>query len=382
MSGHRVQQSGRHIATVAGAIGAGVGALGFGATLYSLFEARTPRVTTTDINLSDSHSATGTTFTVAQIADLHAHAGSQWLATWVQSALEEIRPDFVLNTGDNFSTSHGLQWLSRIFTDEAIRWRPGAFVFGSNDYYSAQMHFPGNYLLVHWLNTLGASKLADAMEPTIKMDKDLPFHALEALMENNGWVDLRNESAIIDVPMRRQASCCATVPTGQGRPQIRVALVGVDDPHIDRDRMPAIPDGWDKVDIKIGVTHAPYARVVDQMTRMGVDIIIAGHTHGGQIRIPGYGALVNNCDIPLQFSSGLHRWRVGTVAEPVARKHTGARDIHQPTVPAKDMSPASLPDDDKPAETWLYVSQGLGTNVYTPIRIACRPTLDVIRFHL
>ncbi|MEZ5159524.1 MAG: hypothetical protein R2709_01415 [Marmoricola sp.] len=39
-------------------------------------------------------------------------------------------------------------------------------------------------------------------------------------------------------------------------------------------------------DLRIGVTHAPYLRVLDQFARDGYDITMAGHTHGGQLCLP------------------------------------------------------------------------------------------------
>ena len=58
-------------------------------------------------------------------------------------------------------------------------------------------------------------------------------------------------------------------------------------------------------DLRLGVTHAPYLRVLDAFTRDGYDAIFAGHTHGGQLRVPGYGALVTNCDLEPARSRGL-----------------------------------------------------------------------------
>ena len=49
--------------------------------------------------------------------------------------------------------------------------------------------------------------------------------------------------------------------------------------------------------LTLGVTHAPYRRVLDRFTDLGADMIFAGHTHGGQVCVPGYGALVTNCDL-------------------------------------------------------------------------------------
>ena len=93
---------------------------------------------------------------------------------------------------------------------------------------------------------------------------------------------------------------------------------------------------------RIGVTHAPYRRVLDAFTDLGADMIFAGHTHGGQVRVPGFGALVANCDIPLRQARGLSDWT------------TRGR-----TVP-------------------LNVSAGLGHSIYAPVRFACRPEASLI----
>ena len=65
--------------------------------------------------------------------------------------------------------------------------------------------------------------------------------------------------------------------------------------------------------------------------------MLAGHTHGGQLCIPGYGAVIANCDIPTWRAKGLHDW-----------------DSNGHTTP-------------------VNVSGGIGTSRFAPIRIACRP---------
>jgi predicted MPP superfamily phosphohydrolase len=85
------------------------------------------------------------------------------------------------------------------------------------------------------------------------------------------------------------------------------------------------------------VIHAPYQRVLDHFAGAGAELILAGHTHGGQVCLPGYGALVSNCDLPTWRAKGLTRWEAGGRAVP------------------------------------LNVSGGIGTSRFAPIRIACRP---------
>jgi predicted MPP superfamily phosphohydrolase len=96
-------------------------------------------------------------------------------------------------------------------------------------------------------------------------------------------------------------------------------------------------------DLAIGVAHAPYLRVLDRWNELGYPLIMAGHTHGGQLCVPFYGALVTNCDLDRKRAKGLH--------------------TH------------SIPGH---APSWLHVSAGLGTSPYTPVRFACRPEATLL----
>ena len=51
--------------------------------------------------------------------------------------------------------------------------------------------------------------------------------------------------------------------------------------------------------------HAPEPRVMDQFVADGYGLLLAGHTHGGQVRVPGFGALATNCGIDRGRVSGL-----------------------------------------------------------------------------
>ena len=100
-------------------------------------------------------------------------------------------------------------------------------------------------------------------------------------------------------------------------------------------------------DLRVGVAHAPYLRVLDQYARDGYDLTFAGHTHGGQVCLPFKGAIVTNCDLDTARAKGLHRH------------------------PAD-----SRPGD--PDSSWLHVSAGAGTSPYTPVRLCCRPEATLL----
>lgn len=346
-----------------------------GALVYSIVEARWAHTVTTNIDLrrnTGPSADAGHTITIAQLADIHMHGWSGWLRRFLlkNAALRPI--DFAINTGDNFSTPAGFRLLRSVFSPTSFGRFPGAFVFGSNDYYSATFKFPGLYPLVRWLDKLGLEDLARRIEPTKKRVKDLPYKEFAEFLRGIGWHDLRNAATDVTV----------SVDNEDGAADLHLSLLGLDDPHINREIYPALPPGWKDADVRIGVVHAPYARVLDALTALGADLIIAGHTHGGQIRVPKLGALVNNCDIPLTFSSGLHRWQRGTVTEPKPRQANTSPDLCIPKKSLEQDLPALLADPDAPTDTLLYVSQGLGANVFTPIRMTCRPTLDLLRIRL
>ncbi len=121
-----------------------------------------------------------------------------------------------------------------------------------------------------------------------------------------------------------------------------LAFVGVDDPHLGYDKLDDEPADM-SADLAIGVAHAPYLRVLDRWNSLGYPLIMAGHTHGGQLALPFYGALVTNCDLDRKRAKGLHKHQV---------------DGHDPS--------------------WLHVSAGLGTSPFTPVRFACRPEATLL----
>jgi predicted MPP superfamily phosphohydrolase len=103
------------------------------------------------------------------------------------------------------------------------------------------------------------------------------------------------------------------------------------------------------------VTHAPYLRILDAMVTDGAGLVLAGHTHGGQLCIPGYGAIVTNCDLDPARAKGLSRH---------GRPWDGTGD---PGLGGVDGRGAVL-----------HVSAGLGTSPYAPVRFACPPEATLL----
>ncbi len=271
---------------------------------------------------------------VLHLSDLHLTPGQQRKVDWVRD-LASLRPDLVVDTGDNWAHLDAMPALLHAL--EPHLGTPGAFVWGSNDFFAPSPKNPARYLL------------PDARTKPPAPPVELPWRELGRRLSSAGWVDLTNRRGEV---------------TAAGR---RISLVGTDDAHLDRDRFPAAggpddvrpartvddagvarADGGD-VDLHLGVTHAPYRRVLDAMHADGVDLLLAGHTHGGQLAVPGYGALVTNCDLDRGRARGLHGW------------------------------PGARPDTRGGADsTWLHVSGGLGTSPYAPVRFACRPEATLL----
>ncbi len=246
---------------------------------------------------------------VLHVSDLHMTPRQDRKRRWVRG-LDALEPDLVINTGDNLAHREAgdtvLDALGPLLD------RPGVFVFGSNDYYAPILKNPGRYLL-------------PAGQDKTRKGRPLPWPQLRDAFLARGWLDLSNR--------RTQLSLGG----------LTLAFAGVDDPHLKYDDLDAVAGPADAgADLRVGVTHAPYLRVLDAFTRDGYEIVLAGHTHGGQVCLPGYGALVTNCDLDTGRVKGLHQ-------------HTSdGRVAH------------------------VHVSAGLGTSPFAPVRFCCRPEATLL----
>ena len=214
----------------------------------------------------------------------------------------ELKPDLVISTGDFLGHKDAINTV--LYALEPLLDYPALYVFGSNDYYGPRFKNPLSYL-----------KKDDG---TRILGEKLETEDLDARLQARGWKNLNTAKLKIEVK------------------GISVEARGTDDAHLQLDDYSVVSGLRDKnVDLSIGVTHAPYKRIIDAMAADKLDLIFAGHTHGGQVRIPWFGgtrSLTTNCDLPNWRSRGLTKFG---------------------------------------SEPYLHVSAGVGQSFYAPFRVLC-----------
>ena len=247
---------------------------------------------------------------VLHISDAHLLVRNKARAEFIAS-LNGLEPDLVVNTGDNVSEPDAIDTLAQSLG--RLLERPGVFVMGSNDYTRPRFSNPLGYLV-----------RPTTREGTPKANR-MPTDRLRAALSSGGWVDLTQHKTMLDVA------------------GVKLELRGTDDAHLGLDDYEAVAGKPSKrADLAIGVTHAPYLRVLDAMTADKVKLIFAGHTHGGQVCVPLYGALTTNCDLPTRRAKGLSKHKAGG------------------------------------RTSWVHVSGGLGMSPKAPYRFACPPEATLL----
>ena len=245
---------------------------------------------------------------ILHFSDLHLTPSCKREIADIKSFID-LEPDLVISTGDFLSSVDAVPVVLDAL-DQLLD-IPGLYVFGSNDYFGPRFKNPLGYLR----SDNGKSIPGDP----------LPWYQLDHGLSVRGWKNINSSRTMLEI---------------QGT---TIEARGTDDAHIERDDYSTVagrPDS--KSDIAIGVTHAPYKRVLDAMGTDGLSAIFAGHTHGGQVRLPWIGesrALTTNCDLPTWRARGLTRFG---------------------------------------NEPWLHVSAGMGTSPYARIRVASPPEVSLV----
>jgi predicted MPP superfamily phosphohydrolase len=216
--------------------------------------------------------------------------------------------DLVVLTGDLLGGERAEDAVVDALAPLTADGTPGVLVLGSNDLFGPTFKSPTRYFVDPDHRQYGARL------DTERMLDGLARHRIRTL---------RNETT--------------TVQTAAGP----VVVGGIDDPHLHDTVLPdasALRSTDGDAVLHLGLVHAPYTAALDLLADTGHDLLMSGHTHGGQVRFPPVGAVVANCDLPLDQVRGASRYR----------------------------------------DRWLHVSPGLGHSRYAPFRFACRPEATVL----
>jgi len=244
---------------------------------------------------------------ILHFSDLHLTPARKSEIADIKS-FAQYKPDLVISTGDFLAHMDAVPVTLDAL--EPLLDTPGLFVFGSNDYYAPKPKNPLKYLLPDHGERIHG--------------QDLPWPELDLALQARGWKNLNHHRTTISI----------NGTTIEAR--------GTDDAHLEFDDYSLVAGPPADCDIAIGVTHAPYLRILKGMSDDRLDAIFAGHTHGGQVRLPWFGgsrALTTNCDLP--------HWR--------------ARGLTQ-----------------FGNEPYLHVSAGMGTSPFARIRVASPPEVSLV----
>ncbi len=277
----------------------GLAALGVGAGAYALAEPFRFRLQSHNLWLGKP----GPSLSILHLSDLHMTGSTRSLRRWLGRLPQELKmvPDLVIATGDLINDDGGIEPAVEVMG--GFEARHGLFyVLGSHDYYQSRFQSYSKY----FTGRRSPGRLIEAA--TGELEKGL---------KEEGWAPLTNATEVLDTPKGR------------------IRLAGMDDPYLERHEMGHLHRASSD-DLAVAVMHAP--NIVSEAALAGFDLVLSGHTHGGQVRLPGIGAIVTNCTLPAALAGGPNR--VGG--------------------------------------TWLHASPGLGMSPYAPIRFGCRPEATLL----
>lgn len=286
----------------------GVGALGIGSLAYAtLIEPRWYRVRRDQLP-GVLRGDAGRPLRLLLVSDTHHAPPDRRLQRFIERLADEPY-DLVVAAGDLLGAEGAEEATADLLGVLTRGGRPGVAVLGSNDLFAPRAKSPHRYFQPSSERFIHGRRL-----DTDRFRRSLADH---------GWLVLEDDRA--------------EVPTPLGP----VEVAGLRDPHLPHVTLPAataIGPRCETAVAQLGVVHAPYTAALDLLVDAGYEVLLCGHTHGGQVRLPLFGALVTNSDLPTDRARGSSRW----------------------------------------GGAWLHVTAGLGQSRFARIRFACRPEASLL----
>jgi predicted MPP superfamily phosphohydrolase len=250
---------------------------GFATYLYARSESRRYRLERLQIRLrknghpkrlQNGHSER---FTILHLSDLHLVYPDEEKASFLASVTAGDY-DMIVITGDIFETFDSLAYVPKLFSK---RPRLGAYaVLGNHDYYAYS-----------WFNKTVGAVWRRFKRPATRRDVTPIIDALHA----QGIRVLQND--LIEVP------------------EENLSIIGIDYPGISQEKLNELVERVDAERTLMALFHLPLN--LQMICATPISFVLGGHTHGGQVRIPGIGAVVTDSEMPRHEAAGLI-WRQDT----------------------------------------------------------------------
>lgn len=194
---------------------------------------------------------------ICQLSDLHLES-LRISPEHIRQSVQSEKPDLLVLTGDIISVRTDLNKLN-LYLEGLSAPQGNYVVMGNNDY-------------SHLSHTL--------------------FKRLARQFKNLGWTLLINQAEFL--------------------PQLNLWLIGIDDPataHDDVDlayaKVLSAQELPENPSFRLVLTHS--TDCLDDVAKYGADLLLAGHTHGGQVRLPGLKPFITNTYLgDLGFYEGYH----------------------------------------------------------------------------
>ncbi|MBW7995270.1 MAG: hypothetical protein FVQ81_01615 [Candidatus Glassbacteria bacterium] len=213
---------------------------------------------------------------ILHLSDLHITASLRHKLDRIESLLDG-EWDFVMISGDLIDNDSGIDPVSDFLG--RLKASCGKFaVLGNHDYLDSIAGNPLKWVRAFW------HALLNRKSDELHVANDI--NRLVGCLEERGVRLLRNELAEGEIP-------------GAGPFQV----FGIDDPATDRDRPAEVSADVNPDALRLVLTHAPIR--LGPLARFAPELIMCGHTHGGQIRLPLLGAILTHSDAGRRSCSGL-----------------------------------------------------------------------------
>ena len=256
-------------------------------------------------------------FTMLQLSDLHIRGKNEQFGI-LKDILGRIKTDAAAITGDFADTKEGVRLSGELI--KAINTNYGIYcVLGNHDY---------------WLDEK-------------KLIKELKKSGAVTMVNRNKGLKIKNQKIIfigVDVSVHDDV-----MEKVLGRANLKKAAKGTS-----------------KDDFRILLAHSP--DIIKEAAEEKINLVLAGHTHGGQIRIPFIGALYASSRFGVKYAYGFFE--------------------EHPDEEKEKCSKAGGKENDIPG-TRMFVSKGIGSTKVnlggisfkiplTDIRFNCKPEIAII----